>query len=87
MKIIGSYSPYQTRTVSNQQNFKTGMVKGKENIAEAKSAKQPEISSEEKQFFVSRYPEQKETVMDYHFYHKSGKMSGVNVGTLLDRRG
>lgn len=45
------------------------------------------INKEEKKFFAEMYPQQKKEVMDYHFYKKSGSMSGVSVGSLLDRRG
>ncbi len=49
--------------------------------------KSEELSPEEKNFFINKYPEKKNDISDYHFYEKSGKMSGVNVGQLLDRRG
>ena len=51
---------------------------------------QPEqikITEEEKQFFSGIYPDKKEAIMDYHFYQKDGRMSGVSLGTLIDRRG
>lgn len=44
------------------------------------------ISTEEKAFFVNMYPEQKTEIMDYHFYQRSGKMNGVAVGSMFDRR-
>lgn len=46
-----------------------------------------ELSSEEKNFFINRYPEKKDEISDYHFYQKTGKMSGVSIGQLFDRRG
>lgn len=45
------------------------------------------INQEEKTFFAKMYPEKQAEIMDYHFYQKSGKMSGVSVGSNLDRRG
>ena len=45
------------------------------------------ISKEEKKFFANLYPEKKEDVMNYHFYQKTGKMQGVTLGTLFDKRG
>lgn len=45
------------------------------------------INQEEKTFFAKMYPEKQTEIMDYHFYQKSGKMSGVSVGSNLDRRG
>ncbi len=44
------------------------------------------VTKEEKDFFVGLYPEQKQEIADYHFYQRTGKMSGVSVGSLLDRR-
>ena len=45
------------------------------------------ISSEEKKFFAKLYPEKTDDVMNYHFYQKTGKMQGVALGTLFDKRG
>ena len=45
------------------------------------------ISKEEKKFFAELYPENKKDVMDYHFYQKTGKMQGVTLGTMFDKRG
>jgi hypothetical protein len=46
-----------------------------------------ELSNEEKNFFINRYPDKKDEISDYHFYQKSGQMSGVSVGQNFDRRG
>ena len=45
------------------------------------------INRKEKKFFAGMYPENKTEIMNYHFYQKSGSMSGVSKGSLLDRRG
>jgi hypothetical protein len=45
------------------------------------------INNDEKQFFAELYPERKTEILDYHFYQRSGKMSGVSVGSNIDRRG
>lgn len=50
-------------------------------------AKTEELSSDEKKFFVDRYPQKQDEVIDYHFYQKSGSMSGVKIGHLFDKRG
>ncbi len=55
--------------------------------AEAQKQKLGTISNEEKKFFAGLYPENKEDVMNYHFYHKNGKMQGVTLGTIFDKRG
>jgi hypothetical protein len=45
------------------------------------------ISSEEKNFFAKLYPSQKDEILGYQFYNSKGKISGVHVGSLFDRRG
>lgn len=45
------------------------------------------ITNDEKKFFAKLYPDNKEDVMNYHFYHKNGKMQGVTLGTIFDKRG
>jgi len=45
------------------------------------------ITNDEKKFFAKLFPESKDDVMNYHFYHKDGKMQGVSVGTVFDKRG
>ncbi len=45
------------------------------------------INKQEKKFFAEMYPDNKKEIMKYHFYQKTGNMSGVSVGSLLDRRG
>lgn len=45
------------------------------------------INNSEKAFFSKMYPQNKEKIMEHHFYMKNGNMSGVTVGSLFDRRG
>ncbi len=45
------------------------------------------ISEEEKTFFANLYPLNKNEIMDYHYYQKSGKPSGIALGSLFDKRG
>lgn len=76
---VGNYSPYASK-VNN--------VPKTQKLAEAKESKNTDIiSNEEKKFFTKMYPENKSEIIDYHFYKSSGKMSGVSVGSLFDRRG
>ena len=49
--------------------------------------KKGDINNDEKKFFSELYPEKKNEIADYHFYQKSGKMSGVALGSLFDKRG
>lgn len=75
--FTGNYNPYSVNKVNQPQK-----------APEVQSAKQTErITSEEKDFFAKLYPESKKEIVDYHFYQNSGKMNGVTVGTLFDRRG
>jgi len=46
-----------------------------------------DLSKDEKQFFVELYPKNKTEIMDYHYYKENGKMSGVAIGSNIDRRG
>lgn len=70
---VGNYNVYMARQVQQSATQQT--------------APAPEtVTKEEKDFFVSLYPNQKQEISDYHFYQRSGKMSGVSVGSLLDRR-
>jgi len=45
------------------------------------------IDSREKKFFANMFPENKEEIMSYHFYEKTGKMNGIKIGSNYDRRG
>lgn len=44
------------------------------------------ISNKEKEFFSKMYPTQRDEIINYHFYSKSGEKSGVAVGKNIDRR-
>jgi hypothetical protein len=46
-----------------------------------------DLSSDEKNFFIDRYPQKKDEIIDYHFYQKGGSMSGVKLGHLFDKKG
>ena len=73
---VGNYSPYTINKVNQTQ--KPQQIKQTENNV---------ISKDEKQFFANMYPDNKTEIVDYHFYQKSGSMSGVTVGSLIDKRG
>jgi hypothetical protein len=78
---IGNYFPQRTRNISN--------VTRTDNIQKTtkpQSLKQA-ISVKEKELFAKMYPQQREEIMEYHYYQKNGTMSGVTVGSLVDRRG
>lgn len=72
-----NYNPYIINKVYN----KNAQVKSDFPVVAEK------ITKEEKEFFTELYPEKKNEIIDYHFYQKSGKLSGVTKGSLFDRRG
>jgi len=79
---IGNYSPKYISNVK-ANNFAKEIGNAKE-IANPETEK---INEDEKNFFINLYPENKSEIVDYHFYAKSGKMSGVTIGSKFDRRG
>jgi hypothetical protein len=85
---IGNYNPYTSRVGETTAARKTAQVKPVESEVKInKMAKQNAISTREKEFFAQLYPENSAAIMDYHYYQRTGTMSGVAVGSLLDRRG
>lgn len=71
-------------TRASEINTKTNNIP---QVQQSGSTKTEGITNDEKMFFMGLYPENQSEIVDYHFYQKSGKMSGVSVGTLFDRRG
>jgi hypothetical protein len=81
--VIGNYTLTSLRNINNPA--KTAEVK---KAAQANGiTNKPEVSNDEKKFFAELYPEKKSEIMDYHFYQKSGKTSGVTKGSLFNKRG
>jgi len=78
---IGNYFPQRTRNISN--------IAQKANIQKTTKTLSVEetITSKEKALFAKLYPEQREEIMEYHYYQKNGAMAGVTLGSLFDRRG
>jgi len=78
---IGNYSPALIQ--------KNNPPAQKQEPVQAEAPKQDSavLSTKEKQFFAKMYPDKQNEIMDYHFYQRSGKMSGVSIGTIIDRRG
>ncbi len=83
---VGNYFPQRTRNISNVTRTDNIKKSIEINKIETKSTEQA-ISVKEKELFAKMYPKQKEEIMEYHYYNKNGAMSGVTVGSLLDRRG
>ena len=82
---IGNYSPH-----INNNSVKQAKLTSKTNVAESKTVEKPKsgaLTSDEKNFFMKVYPQNKSEIIDYHFYQKNGKMSGIKIGSLFNRRG
>ena len=92
MNAIGNYSPHGILNTGKQAKVKQPAAQKPDSktpaaIAKAQQAKQGSLQQEEKDFFAKLYPQNKAEVADYHFYERSGKLSGVKLGSLIDRRG
>ena len=72
---VGNYSP---------SYMKPSAVNGSEEVRKNGTEN---FSLDEKKFFAKLYPDQKSEVMEYKSYNSKGKISGVHVGSLFDRRG
>lgn len=77
--IIGNYRPIirNNQSLSNNSTAES-LEKVKDDV---------KLSSNEKKYFAKLYPENAKDVMEYHFYEKNGKMSGVKLGSNFDKRG
>ncbi|MBA4406886.1 hypothetical protein C0389_06390 [bacterium] len=72
---IGNYQPTYIKAAAANRN-EAAQIVNKENISTA-----------EKKFFSALYPGRQEEIMGYQLYDSKGKVSGVHVGSLFDRRG
>jgi len=82
---IGNYSP-----LANNNSVKQTKLTSKTNGVESNIVEKPksgDLTSDEKNFFMKVYPQNKSEIIDYHFYQKNGKMSGNKIGSLFNRRG
>ena len=82
---VGNYSPSNISNTVKQA--KASHVEKNAASKKVDLAKQDNLLPEEKDFFTKLYPQNKSEIADYHFYEKSGKLSGVKLGSLIDRRG
>ncbi len=53
----------------------------------ANKIKKPEVTQEEKKFFANLYPDKQKEILSYEFYNAKGKITGVTIGSIIDRRG
>jgi len=77
--VIGNYGP----VVKKNQAL---LSKSQQEIPE-KISDDAKLSNDEKKYFANLYPENAKEIMDYHFYERNGKMSGVKLGSNFDKRG
>ncbi|MCK5087118.1 MAG: hypothetical protein KAQ90_06335 [Melioribacteraceae bacterium] len=75
---IGNYFPNKIGNVTKSSSI---------DKTDSSQSKEQSITIREKEFFANLYPEQKSEIMEYHYYQKNGVMSGVTLGSILDRRG
>jgi hypothetical protein len=74
---IGNYSANAIK--GNQKSFSGNTLN--------EVAGSDKINNSEKEYFANLYPSNKNEIMEYSFYGRKGKMSGVSIGINLDRRG
>jgi hypothetical protein len=82
---VGNYMPFNIRNVNRQA--KTNDPASIGSVQKTVQPKQGILTPEEKTFFTNLYPANKSEIIDYHFYEKNGKLSGVKIGSLIDKRG
>ncbi len=83
--MIGNYSPNIARNVNSTAKAKETSPKFE--MQKVASKKPESLTAEEKNFFADLYPDKKNEIVDYHFYKRSGELSGVKIGSIIDRRG
>jgi len=82
-KITGNYSPYNL----TRQNVTPRVKKFQEMLTTTEPKEATNVSTDEKKYFIGMYPDKAQEISEYHAYNKSGKMNGIQVGTLFDQRG
>lgn len=85
MNPVGNYVPNKITNTNRQAKVKQN-ASAEINRKDIET-KQEAILPEEKDFFSKLYPKNKSEIMDYHFYEKNGRLSGVKLGSLIDKRG
>ena len=82
--VIGNYSPRHINSTVKHSSLNKADGKS---IGSAVQAKKDSLTTDEKNFFMDLYPQNKTDIADYHFYKRNGEMSGVKVGSLFDKKG
>lgn len=83
--MIGNYNPQVYN--SSVKNTKSVEPQSKLESTPADKKVAVNLSSDEKNYFVKLYPQNKSEIIDHHAYEKNGKLSGVKIGSMFDKRG
>ena len=81
---IGNYTQTNFRNIERKPNLNEVSTTAQ---TKSTSSSNANLSLEEKDFFAKLYPQNKSEVVDYHFYERSGKLAGIKIGSLIDKRG
>ncbi len=88
INAIGNYGMFSSRINPTRKVAQTIKTQQTSSLGKTQSNSAASVITEkEKEFFVNRYPNQKEMIMNYHFYQRNGEVSGVAVGSIINRRG
>ncbi len=88
INAIGNYGMFSSRINPTRKVAQTIKTQQTSSLGKTQSNNAASVITEkEKEFFVNRYPTQKEMIMNYHFYQRNGEVSGVAVGSIINRRG
>ncbi len=68
-------------------NYSTSYVNKTTHKVQTETASQEKVTNEEKAFFAKMYPSKQEEIMSYEFYNSKGKVAGVSLGSVIDKRG
>ncbi len=76
-----------TNSIGNYKPINNVIPKNIAKVADSKIQTEKTITDAEKKFFTKLYPNEQNTISEYHFYNKEGDKNGVSLGSIFDRRG
>ncbi|MEW6193530.1 MAG: hypothetical protein AB1521_00060 [Bacteroidota bacterium] len=68
-------------------NYSTSYVNKSAPKVQPEVTPKEKVTQEEKTFFARMYPAKQEEIMKYEFYNPKGKITGVSLGSVIDKRG
>ncbi len=83
--MIGNYNPQVSNSSVKRAKTDESSFKIETKAPDKKAG--TNLSADEKNYFVNLYPKNETEIAGYHFYQRSGKMSGVKIGSMFDKRG